>query len=167
MGSSASRVCFRVTPIFSFSRADSSSLSDPLSDSSSLPDPLSDSLSLRLAVFETVIRLLGGLISAYDMSGDKALLDIAEDLGDRLHPACAICARWELGEAPPGGGAAGPLGAGARSGRPRARARRDCCSDTHPIGGATHGALVCCYCLCRHGRFSRRTRPALIVVAYP
>ena len=73
-----------MTPIFSFSRADSSSLSDPLSDSSSLPDPLSDSLSLRLAVFETVIRLLGGLISAYDMSGDKALLDIAEDLGDRL-----------------------------------------------------------------------------------
>lgn len=36
------------------------------------------------AVFETVIRLLGGLLSAYDMSGDKALLDIAEDLGDRL-----------------------------------------------------------------------------------
>jgi mannosyl-oligosaccharide alpha-1,2-mannosidase len=36
------------------------------------------------AVFETVIRLLGGLISAYDMSGDKALLDIAEDLGDRI-----------------------------------------------------------------------------------
>ena len=37
-----------------------------------------------ISFFETVIRLLGGLVSAYDLSGDKALLDIAEDLGDRL-----------------------------------------------------------------------------------
>ncbi|MFD5829084.1 glycoside hydrolase family 47 protein [Lentzea sp. NPDC060358] len=35
-------------------------------------------------VFETNIRLLGGLLSAYHVSGDAALLALARDLGDRL-----------------------------------------------------------------------------------
>ncbi len=38
----------------------------------------------QVSFFETTIRLLGGLLSAYDLSGDPALLDIAEDLGNRL-----------------------------------------------------------------------------------
>ena len=38
-------------------------------------------------VFEITIRELGGLISAYQMSGDKRLLDLADDLGTRLLPA--------------------------------------------------------------------------------
>lgn len=36
--------------------------------------------------FEITIRLLGGLLSAYQLSGDKRLLSLAEDLGNRLLP---------------------------------------------------------------------------------
>src|SRR5438552_14444261 len=36
--------------------------------------------------FETTIRLLGGLLSSYEMTGDKRLLQLAEDLGNRLLP---------------------------------------------------------------------------------
>jgi ER degradation enhancer, mannosidase alpha-like 2 len=37
--------------------------------------------------FEITIRLLGGLLSSYEMTNDKRLLALAEDLGDRLLPA--------------------------------------------------------------------------------
>jgi len=37
-----------------------------------------------VSVFETTIRNLGGLLSAYDLSGDKVFLDKADDLGMRL-----------------------------------------------------------------------------------
>ena len=37
--------------------------------------------------FEITIRLLGGLLSAYQLSGDRRLLVLAEDLGTRLLPA--------------------------------------------------------------------------------
>ena len=37
--------------------------------------------------FEIVIRLLGGLLSGYQLSGDERLLALAEDLGTRLLPA--------------------------------------------------------------------------------
>jgi hypothetical protein len=37
--------------------------------------------------FEITIRLLGGLLSAYQLSGDERLLKKAEDLGTRLLPA--------------------------------------------------------------------------------
>jgi mannosidase alpha-like ER degradation enhancer 2 len=37
--------------------------------------------------FEVTIRLLGGLLSAYQMTGDGRLLKLAEDLGTRLLPA--------------------------------------------------------------------------------
>lgn len=36
--------------------------------------------------FEITIRLLGGLLSAYQMTGDKKLLNLADDLGTRLLP---------------------------------------------------------------------------------
>jgi predicted alpha-1,2-mannosidase len=36
--------------------------------------------------FEITIRLLGGLLSGYQMTGDKRLLDLADDLGRRLLP---------------------------------------------------------------------------------
>src|SRR5213080_1414672 len=36
--------------------------------------------------FEIAIRLLGGLLSSYQLSGDKRLLRLAEDLGNRLLP---------------------------------------------------------------------------------
>ena len=37
--------------------------------------------------FEITIRLLGGLLSAYEMTGDQHLLLLADDLGKRLMPA--------------------------------------------------------------------------------
>lgn len=39
--------------------------------------------------FEITIRLLGGLLSSYQMTGDKRLLNLAEDLGTRLLPVFA------------------------------------------------------------------------------
>ncbi|AQK45953.1 Mannosyl-oligosaccharide 12-alpha-mannosidase MNS1 [Zea mays] len=39
------------------------------------------------SVFETTIRVVGGLLSAYDLSGDKVFLDKAKDITDRLLPA--------------------------------------------------------------------------------
>lgn len=36
--------------------------------------------------FEITIRLLGGLLSSYQLTGDKRLLSVAEDLGNRLLP---------------------------------------------------------------------------------
>jgi ER degradation enhancer, mannosidase alpha-like 2 len=39
--------------------------------------------------FEITIRLLGGLLSSYQLSGDKRLLALAQDLGNRLLPAFA------------------------------------------------------------------------------
>lgn len=38
-------------------------------------------------VFEITIRLLGGLLTAYEIDGDKKFLALAKDLGDRLMPA--------------------------------------------------------------------------------
>ncbi len=37
--------------------------------------------------FEITIRVLGGLLSSYQLTGDKRLLSLAEDLGNRLLPA--------------------------------------------------------------------------------
>ena len=36
--------------------------------------------------FEITIRLLGGLLSSYQLTGDKRLLELAQDLGNRLLP---------------------------------------------------------------------------------
>ncbi len=48
---------------------------------------LSFNQDLDVKVFEIDIRLLGGLLSSYQMTGDKRLLALAQDLGDRLLPA--------------------------------------------------------------------------------
>ncbi len=37
--------------------------------------------------FEITIRMLGGLLSSYQLTGDKRLLELADDLGTRLLPA--------------------------------------------------------------------------------
>ncbi|CAN6988975.1 unnamed protein product [Brassica oleracea var. botrytis] len=39
------------------------------------------------SMFETTIRVVGGLLSTYDLSGDKLFLDKAKDIADRLLPA--------------------------------------------------------------------------------
>jgi mannosidase alpha-like ER degradation enhancer 2 len=47
---------------------------------------LSFDKDIEVQNFEITIRLLGGLLSSYQMTGDKRLLNLAEDLGNRLLP---------------------------------------------------------------------------------
>src|SRR5205823_7683065 len=47
---------------------------------------LSFNKDLSVQNFEITIRLLGGLLSSYQLTGDKRLLKLAEDLGNRLLP---------------------------------------------------------------------------------
>lgn len=49
-------------------------------------DRLSFDQDFEVQHFEISIRLLGGLISAYELDGDKRLLDLAKDLADRMAP---------------------------------------------------------------------------------
>ena len=49
-------------------------------------EKLSFNKNISVQNFEIVIRLLGGLLSAYQLDGDKRFLDLAEDLGKRLLP---------------------------------------------------------------------------------
>jgi len=48
---------------------------------------LSFDKDINVKVFEVTIRLLGGLLSGYEMTGDARLLHLADDLGARLLPA--------------------------------------------------------------------------------
>src|ERR1041385_3907325 len=50
-------------------------------------DILSFDKDLSVQNFEITIRLLGGLLSNYQLSGGKRFLQLAEDLGNRLLPA--------------------------------------------------------------------------------
>ncbi|CAL5199278.1 unnamed protein product [Lathyrus oleraceus] len=43
--------------------------------------------NIEVSVFETTIRVLGGLLSAYDLSGDEVFLEKARDIADKLLPA--------------------------------------------------------------------------------
>src|ERR1051325_2026626 len=49
-------------------------------------DNLSFDKDIDVQNFEITIRLLGGLLSNYQLTGDKRLLALAEDLGNRLLP---------------------------------------------------------------------------------
>lgn len=49
-------------------------------------DSLSFDKDVEVQAFEITIRLLGGLLSSYQMDGDKRFLELAEDLGRRLLP---------------------------------------------------------------------------------
>jgi glycosyl hydrolase family 47 len=49
-------------------------------------DKLSFDRDVEVKNFEVTIRLLGGLLSGYQMTGDPRLLRLAEDLGKRLLP---------------------------------------------------------------------------------
>jgi ER degradation enhancer, mannosidase alpha-like 2 len=48
---------------------------------------LSFDKDIEVKNFEITIRMLGGLLSSYQLTGDKRLLDLAQDLGNRLLPA--------------------------------------------------------------------------------
>jgi mannosidase alpha-like ER degradation enhancer 2 len=49
-------------------------------------DNLSFDKNISVQNFEITIRLLGGLLSAYQLTGDRRLLALADDLGTRLLP---------------------------------------------------------------------------------
>ena len=49
-------------------------------------DNLSFDKDIEVQNFEVTIRLLGGLLTNYQLTGDKRLLNLAEDLGNRLLP---------------------------------------------------------------------------------
>lgn len=49
-------------------------------------DSLSFNKNIEVQSFEITIRLLGGLLTAYQMDGDKRFITLAEDLGKRLLP---------------------------------------------------------------------------------
>jgi mannosidase alpha-like ER degradation enhancer 2 len=49
-------------------------------------DSLSFDKNIEVQSFEITIRLLGGLLTAYELDGDKRFLLLAEDLGKRLLP---------------------------------------------------------------------------------
>lgn len=51
-----------------------------------ITDNLSFDKDIDVQNFEITIRLLGGLLSAYQLTEDKKLLNLAEDLGNRLLP---------------------------------------------------------------------------------
>ncbi len=51
-----------------------------------ITDNLSFDKDIDVQNFEITIRLLGGLLSAYQITGDKKLLAMADDLGTRLLP---------------------------------------------------------------------------------
>ena len=51
-----------------------------------LADHLSFDHDIEVKNFEITIRILGGLLSSYQLSGDARLLELAEDLGRRLLP---------------------------------------------------------------------------------
>jgi mannosidase alpha-like ER degradation enhancer 2 len=50
-------------------------------------EKLSFDKDISVQVFEVNIRILGGLLSAYEMTGEKKFLTLAEDLGRRMLPA--------------------------------------------------------------------------------
>ncbi|KAL9325927.1 hypothetical protein ACSQ67_006572 [Phaseolus vulgaris] len=50
-------------------------------------ESLSFDKNIEVSVFETTIRVMGGLLSAYDLSGDNVFLEKARDIADKLLPA--------------------------------------------------------------------------------
>jgi len=50
-------------------------------------DSLSFDKDMEVKTFEVIIRILGGLLSIYDLSGNEAILAKAQDFGNRMMPA--------------------------------------------------------------------------------
>lgn len=68
--------------------------------------------NVDVSFFETVIRLLGGLVSCYDLSGDSMFLEKAQDLADRLLPNFRPTGSGALGGRLCGGVVGGGVGCG-------------------------------------------------------
>ena len=79
---------FLMTPVDAFDTMLLMGLTDEATRAKTLIlDSLSFDRDFPVQVFEITIRLLGGLISAYQMDGDPRFLALARDLGARLLPA--------------------------------------------------------------------------------
>ncbi len=77
-----------MTPVDAFDTFTMLGLKDEAAEAKSLIlTKLDFNVDNDVQVFEITIRLLAGLITAYEMDGDKKFLVMAEDLGKRLMPA--------------------------------------------------------------------------------
>ena len=77
-----------LTPMDAFGTMEIMGLSkEAKEDKELLLSKLSFDKDISVQVFEINIRLLGGLLSAYQLDGDKRFLDLAIDLANRLMPA--------------------------------------------------------------------------------
>ncbi len=77
-----------MTPVDAFDTMYLMGLEDELPDVKQLiVQNLSFDRDMSVNVFEVNIRLLGGLLSAYQLDGDRHFLQLAQDLGKRLLPA--------------------------------------------------------------------------------
>ena len=76
-----------MTPVDAFDTLILMHLDDEATRAGSLiVSDLSFDCDIYVKNFEITIRLLGGLLSSYQLTGDKRLLSLAEDLGNRLLP---------------------------------------------------------------------------------
>ncbi len=81
-------VSFYMTPVDAFDTMLLMDLTEQAAEAKTLIlDSLSFDKDVSVQVFEVTIRLLGGLLSAYQMDGDPKFLALATDLADRLLPA--------------------------------------------------------------------------------
>ena len=81
-------VSLYMTPVDAYDTMLLMGLDDAAAESKGMVmEGLSFDVDVDVQLFEVVIRLLGGLLSAYQMDGDARWLDLAVDLADRLMPA--------------------------------------------------------------------------------
>jgi len=77
-----------MTPLDAFDTMLLMGLDDQVEDAKALVlENLTFDLDIYVQVFEMTIRIFGGLITAYQMDGDRRFLDLATDLANRLLPA--------------------------------------------------------------------------------
>ncbi|MEW6194332.1 MAG: GH92 family glycosyl hydrolase [Bacteroidota bacterium] len=76
---------FLLTPVDAFTTMKLMNLQTEAEEAKQLIlENLSFDKDVPVQIFEFTIRLLGGLISAYQLDGDERFLDLAEDLGNRF-----------------------------------------------------------------------------------
>lgn len=76
-----------MTPVDAFSTMYLMGLDDIVKENKELIlSELTFDLDMEVQQFEIAIRIVGGLVSAYQLDGDERFLALAKDLGDRLMP---------------------------------------------------------------------------------
>ena len=76
-----------MTPVDAFTTMYTMGLEKEMAEAKELIfNNLSFDKDMYVQQFEIAIRMLGGLLSAYQLDGDERFLDMAKDLGDRMMP---------------------------------------------------------------------------------